>query len=202
MNLGDQTINEFLSSLSAKQPTPGGGAVAGLLAALSSSLGQMVLSYTEGKKKYEKFEEENNISIALFKTSAQHAISLGNKDALVYSALNELWKLDKDDPKRIAEWDRALADAIEVPLRVLELCDVVANTMQNLVGKTNTMLSSDLVIAGILAEAGARCALQNVEINVNLLEDEKKKKEYQTRANMHVSCCVRSCSFIESSCKI
>ena len=50
MELGSQSINEFLDALAAKQPTPGGGAVAGVLVALSTSLGNMVLGYSLGKE--------------------------------------------------------------------------------------------------------------------------------------------------------
>ena len=49
VNIGDQKINEFLDALASKEPTPGGGTVSGLLTALSTSLGNMVLAYTEGK---------------------------------------------------------------------------------------------------------------------------------------------------------
>ena len=57
MTITTQTVNELLTSLAAKQPTPGGGAVAGILAALSTSLAQMVLAYTEGKSRYKEHEK-------------------------------------------------------------------------------------------------------------------------------------------------
>ena len=44
------SIDAFLSATAAKQPTPGGGSVAALAGALSSAIGEMVLSYSIGKK--------------------------------------------------------------------------------------------------------------------------------------------------------
>ena len=46
MTLRTQTLNQLLDDLASKQPTPGGGAVAGVLAGLSTALGNMVLAYS------------------------------------------------------------------------------------------------------------------------------------------------------------
>ncbi|MBT5409966.1 MAG: cyclodeaminase/cyclohydrolase family protein, partial [Phycisphaerae bacterium] len=39
MQIGESSIDSFLDALASKEPTPGGGAVAGLLASIASSLG-------------------------------------------------------------------------------------------------------------------------------------------------------------------
>jgi formiminotetrahydrofolate cyclodeaminase len=200
MDLGSQSVNELLASLAAKQPTPGGGAVAGLLAGLSSSLGQMVLAYTEGKKKYAKYEAMLDESVSFFRTASQEAITLGNADADAYETLNVLWKLDKEDPKRIASWDDALANAIEVPFQTMQLCERVLTTINNLVGKTNAMLVSDLVIASILAEASARSARLNVEINLRQMEDGKERNTLQEKTTALLASCITICKSIEDAC--
>ena len=200
MDLGSQSVNELLASLAAKQPTPGGGAVAGLLAGLSSSLGQMVLAYTEGKKKYAKYEAMLDESVSFFRKASQEAITLGNADADAYETLNVLWKLDKEDPKRIASWDDALANAIEVPFQTMQLSERVLTTINNLVGKTNAMLASDLVIAAILAEASARSARLNVEINLRQMEDGKERNSLQEKTTALLASCITICKSIEDAC--
>lgn len=200
MDLGSQSVNELLASLAAKQPTPGGGAVAGLLAGLSSSLGQMVLAYTEGKKKYAKYEAMLDESVSFFRKASQEAITLGNADADAYETLNVLWKLDKEDPKRIASWDDALANAIEVPFQTMQLCERVLTTINNLVGKTNAMLVSDLVIAAILAEASARSARLTVEINLRQMEDGKERNTLQEKTTALLASCITICKSIEDAC--
>jgi len=200
MDLGSQSVNELLASLAAKQPTPGGGAVAGLLAGLSSSLGQMVLAYTEGKKKYAEYEAMLDESVSFFRKASQEAITLGNADADAYETLNVLWKLDKEDPKRIASWDDALANAIEVPFQTMQLSERVLTTINNLVGKTNAMLVSDLVIAAILAEASARSARLNVEINLRQMEDGKERNTLQEKTTALLASCITICKSIEDAC--
>jgi len=200
MDFGSQTLNELLASLSAKQPTPGGGAVAGLLAALSTSLGQMVLAYTEGKKKYIEHETLHNDCLSFLQKASDEALLLGNADAEAYKTLNALWKLDRDDPTRISLWDDALQQAIQVPLKTMELSERILITLQTLVGKTNAMLFSDLLIAAILAEAAARSARLNVEINVSQMEEGDARNTLQEKTTQLLSSCRAICNSIETGC--
>ena len=53
MAVEQQTIQEFLDTLSSKAPVPGGGGASALAGALGSALGQMVANLTIGKKRYQ-----------------------------------------------------------------------------------------------------------------------------------------------------
>lgn len=202
MDVATQTIQDFLSSVSAKQPIPGGGAVAGLLTAMSSSLGQMVLAYTEGKKKYEEHNSLHASTVGILIDSSEQALLLANRDAKAYATLNELWKLDRDDPKRIESWDAAVTEAILAPLEVIDVCTTVLRALVELTGKTNALLNSDLVIAAILAEAGARSALLNVEINLQQMKESEAKNSFEVQAKTLVGCCKTLCASIETACKV
>ena len=193
-------MNAFLASLAAKQPTPGGGAVGGLLAALSTSLGQMVLEYTNGKKKYSQHKQLHVDCITFLHVATEEALVLAEEDAAAYKALNALWKLDEDDPARVTAWDDALQNAISIPFKTMELSNRILVTLQTLVGKSNAMLKSDLVIAAILAEAAARSARLNVEINLQQLEEGEEKTSLQSRTNSLLSECLALCKTIEDGC--
>ena len=52
------TTAEFLDSLAAGQPTPGGGGAAALTGSQAAALVSMVINFTVGKKKYAEVEEE------------------------------------------------------------------------------------------------------------------------------------------------
>ena len=200
MDLGSHTINELVASLASKQPTPGGGAVAGLLAALSTSLGQMVLAYTQGKKKYAEHESLHTDCISFLQKASDDALLLANEDANAYEALNMLWKLEKNDPTRIERWEDALAKAIQVPLQTMELSERILTSLQTLQGKTNVMLSSDLIIAGILAESAARSARLNVEINLNQMVESDAKNALQSKTSDLLASCKFACKSIEDGC--
>ncbi len=200
MHIGTQSVNEFLTALAAKQPTPGGGAVSGLLAALSTSLGQMVLAYTDGKKKYAQHKQLHDDCISFLRAASEEAIALAGEDAKAYKAMHSLWKLEKDDPIRIASWDDTLQHAIAVPMKTMELSHRILVTIQSLIGKTNAMLVSDIVIAAILAEAAARSARLNVEINLLQVEDDQKRISLENRTTSLLSECQLLCKTIEDGC--
>lgn len=200
MQIGKQSINEFLAALAAKQPTPGGGAVAGLLAALSTSLGQMVLAYTDGKRKYAQHKQLHDDCFSFLRASSEEAIILAGEDAKAYESMNALWKLEKCDPIRLASWDDALQNAIAVPMKTMELSHRILVTIQTLIGKTNAMLVSDVVIAAILAEAAARSARLNVEINLQLLEDSEEQTTLMNKTTHLLSECTMLCKTIEDGC--
>ncbi|MBC8201001.1 MAG: cyclodeaminase/cyclohydrolase family protein [Planctomycetes bacterium] len=198
--IGTQSVNEFLADLSAKQPTPGGGAVAGLLAALSTSLGQMVLAYTDGKKKYTQHKQLHDDCVSFLRAASEEAIVLANEDAEAYEKMNALWKLEIDDPIRTESWDTALQNAIAVPMKTMELSHRILVTIQTLIGKTNALLVSDIVIAAILAEAAARSARLNVEINLKQLENTQERSSLENKTTTLLSECLALCKTIEDGC--
>ena len=57
-------VTEFISATAAKQPTPGGGSVAGVVGSLAVALGEMALNFTIGKK---KFAEHAELHVAISK---------------------------------------------------------------------------------------------------------------------------------------
>jgi len=202
MDLGKQSINGFLDDISSNKPTPGGGAIAGVLSALSTALGNMVISFSEGKKSLAEFESLHTDCKQLLLTAKAESSHLGEADADAYEKVNALWKLPKDDSVRIAQWDTALHDAIQVPLRTMELSKHILMALQSLTGKTNKMLESDLAIAAILAEASARSAFWNIGINTDQLTDEDEKNSFDEEASALLSACKQLTHSIESVCRV
>lgn len=67
MSICDLSCNEFIDALASSQPYPGGGGAAALAGAIGVALGDMVGSFTVGKKKYLEVEE---LMVGLKKQSA------------------------------------------------------------------------------------------------------------------------------------
>jgi len=57
MDLRSLTVADFLKNVSAKAPTPGGGAVVGVCAATSAALACMVTRYSQGRRSAAEHEE-------------------------------------------------------------------------------------------------------------------------------------------------
>ncbi len=176
MTFADLRLADFLSAVAAKQPTPGGGAVASVVAALAAALGRMVVNYSVGKKSLTAHDPLHQEALRSLQELGTRAMRLAEEDAAAYGRLNTLWKLDKNDPRRITEFGSAVEQAIAAPHAVLHACMETLRLLQRLCGATSSSLGSDLAMAAILAEAGARSAAWNVRINLPLLEDESVRQ--------------------------
>lgn len=202
MTIADQTVHSLLHSLAAKEPTPGGGAVAGILAALSTSLGNMVIVYSKGNESLQAHNVLHDDCNRFLQSAMDEALILGDADADAYEKVSALWKLPKDDPARVANWDEALTEAIEIPIKTMQLSCRILITLEQLVGTSNNMLKSDLGIAAILSEAAARAAAWNVDINAMQIEDADKRKSLQDEASSILAECIEKTAIIENSCRV
>ncbi len=201
MNFGNQTVDGFLDSLAAKEPVPGGGALAGVLAALSTALGNMVIGYTQGNKKYADHASLHNDCNNFLQSARIEAMELATADADAYLALNALWKLDADDPVRLKSWGGAIEDAAGVPIRTMELCKRILTTIETMVGKTNKMLVSDLATAAILARAAMESAAWTARINLPHIDNSKRQDELEANINSLREICTNSANAIDDACR-
>jgi len=165
------TVRELLASVGAKTPTPGGGAVASITTALGAALGLMVVNYSVGRRSLAEFDDLHQDALRTLQDLASAAIDGAGKDAEAYGRLNALWKLPEEDDRRRREFPDAVRAAIDAPQQVMSTALGVLHVLERLCGRSNRMLGSDVAVAAILAEAGARSAAWNVRINLPLLED-------------------------------
>lgn len=164
--IATQTVGDFFDAVSAKQPAPGGGAVAAAAGALAAALGRMVAAYSSGAKGLER-EGKAIESISAELAAAQtRLLELADEDAEAYGTLNALMKLDADDPAR-ASIGEAAAAAASVPLEVMNLSAGVLASVERLSERCNRWMKSDLAIVTILADAAARAASWMVDANLD-----------------------------------
>tara|TARA_B000000441_G_C21680778_1_gene313295 strand:+ start:408 stop:1016 length:609 start_codon:yes stop_codon:yes gene_type:complete len=171
MALHDLSVDELLTALGDKTPTPGGGAVAPLVAGLATALGRMVLAYSVDKPSLSEHRDGNEDAMRRLHDLQQQAMQCAEDDAIAYAALNALMKLSKDDPQRAAEWTQAVEGAMDPPRRTLQLCGTLIDTIDGLAATTNRWLASDLAVAAVLLVAAARAAAWNVRANLTQLDD-------------------------------
>jgi methenyltetrahydrofolate cyclohydrolase len=200
VELADQPFRQLLEKIGAKTPTPGGGAVASMTVALAAALAQMVLNYSLGKKSLAAHETANAAATEKMIEARERALHLAEADAIAYARLNELWKLDQNDPRRVAEFPKALDAAIAAPQAVLALALDLLGLFQQMTSTTNTMLRSDLAIAALLAEAAARSAAWNVRINLPQVGDAARKSKIEAQLDRHLQSARSLCEAIELAC--
>ncbi|MGC9453351.1 MAG: cyclodeaminase/cyclohydrolase family protein [Phycisphaerae bacterium] len=162
------TVREFLDAAAAKTPTPGGGSVAAVVAALAAALGEMALNFTSGKKKYAEHQElYDRIGPRL--TRARHMFkALAGDDAAAYEFFRETTAM-ADSPEKTERMSLALAAAIDVPRELTKVAIAVLEDLKELSGKCNRYLLSDLLAAAALSAVAVRLSDYNVRINARQL---------------------------------
>jgi glutamate formiminotransferase/formiminotetrahydrofolate cyclodeaminase len=169
------SLEDFVASVAAATPTPGGGSVAAHTGALAAALAQMVAALTVGRKKYADAENEMREIARRGAELSQRLNELVALDAQSYAAVSSAYKLPKDTPeqqeKRATAITEALVGASEVPLETARAAAEVASLAEVAASKGNTNAVSDAGVAALLAEAACRGAAYNVRINVASLSD-------------------------------
>lgn len=178
----EQPIHQFLSDLAAKQPTPGGGAVAGVCGALSAALAQMVVSYSLGKKNLAQHQPLLENAAHRLERARSIFLELADEDAAAYALVNELSRLPEGDPRRARDLPGATQAAVGVPMSAAAAAVDTLRLMRTLCGTSNAHLRSDLAIAAVLAEATARAARWNVLINLSTPTPETAAQRAQVDA--------------------
>jgi formiminotetrahydrofolate cyclodeaminase len=194
------TIGELLGSVAARSPVPGGGATAGLTAALAAALGQMVVEYSAGKAPSPEAEDLHEEALGALPRLRASALELADADAEAFARLSALWKLSPDHARRRAEWTDAVAAAIDAPQRVMETARETLHLLRRLLGNTKDNLRSDLAIAALLAEAAGRAAAWNVRINLPLLEDPAETEQIDGETTSVLEEARSICEAIEQAC--
>ncbi|MDP7071034.1 MAG: cyclodeaminase/cyclohydrolase family protein [Phycisphaerales bacterium] len=194
------SVESLLHQLADRCPVPGGGAAAGMTAAIGLATARMVLAYSIGRKDLADFEASNAEAAAELEAWRDEAVELAASDAAAFQVLSALWKLPEDDPHRIAEWHGAVLAAIAPPLATCRMCRSACELLATLPDRTNPMLASDLAVAAILLHAACAAAAWNVRINLPSLDDENERARLAGEAADDVECCRNLAAEIEAAC--
>ncbi len=202
--IGGRTVTALLEAVAARQPTPGGGAVAAVTVSLASALGEMVLRYRPrgaggaGAADHETLDREALETMGRLRASA---LALADADARAFEKLSALWKLDTDDPRRRAEWPNVVAGAIDAPQRILATGLEVLDLLERVRNCVGTNLRSDLAIAALLARSGAEAAAWNVRVNLPYLGHEGQATLIEQETARSVARAAALSDAIEQTCR-
>ncbi len=167
----DEPLRCFLDDAAAATPTPGGGSVSSLVAALGTTMAQMSAAFTLKSKKY----AEHHAAVAPIADRLARAgrmfRELVSEDIAAYGLYSEATKLPKEDPNRGEQAGVALTAAIAVPQEIIATVVAVLEEVERLLPLCNPYLLSDLGVAAIVCEAAARAASLNIWVNLRSLGD-------------------------------
>ncbi len=170
-----QLARPFLDVVAAPSPTPGGGSVSAFAGASAAALGQMVAALSRKKKSQAAFVDRLSTELDVLRKSGDALTAAIDRDALAYDEVLKAYKLPQTSPDEIKlrkqEVERATRGATEVPLEVAERTVALFEQLGQLHAIAAASMRSDLQVAQLMADAGARGALANVEINLDGIND-------------------------------
>ena len=165
----------FLDAVAAPTATPGGGSVSAYAAALAAVLGQMVAGLSRKKKAQAAFVEELSAALDELRRTADELTEAIDRDAASYDAVMAAYQLPKGDAAETARRQEAIQtatrEASDVPLQVAERAVALFERLGQLEPIAAASMRSDLEVARLMAAAGARGALANVETNLGGITD-------------------------------
>jgi formiminotetrahydrofolate cyclodeaminase len=165
----------FLDAVASPTATPGGGSVSAYAGALAAALGQMVAGLSRKKKSQAGFVDQLSAALDDLRKIADELAEAIDRDAASYDAVMAAYKLPQGDAQESRQREEAVQKATkgasEVPLQVAERAVALFERLGQLDAIVAASMRSDLQVARLMAEAGARGALANVEINLDGLRD-------------------------------
>jgi formiminotetrahydrofolate cyclodeaminase len=161
MSYLDSSLREFLHSIAAREPAPGGGSVAAVTVAMAAGLVVMAARLSPDLPGCESMADDAE-------RLRQRAAELADADAEAYGAvLSTLSATRSSEPaERRDRLRTAFEAAALVPLEVAELGADTARLAALLVEGGNPNLRGDAATGAYLAEAAVRSATALVAINV------------------------------------
>ena len=178
-------VEEFVNTVAAPTPTPGGGSVAALAGAMAAGLGEMACGVSLKRKSLSVHHtalESARIRLAEIR---ERMMGIIDRDSQSYEAVMRAFKL----PKSTEEEQAARGLAIEasskqaslVPLETAELAAALAHELANLAGITIAQAASDLAVASNLAETARRGGIENVRANLPGVKDQAWLRDIEER---------------------
>jgi formiminotetrahydrofolate cyclodeaminase len=157
--ISSETINEYLTRLASREPTPGGGAAAALHAAQAAALVAMVARYTTGAK-YEQHAELVNRIISAADALVADALRLSDADQQAFQGVIDAYRLPSGTDELKAARTASIQEALILAAQVPALFEVA-----------NANVISDIAAAADAARAAATTARVNIDINVVAVKD-------------------------------
>jgi formiminotetrahydrofolate cyclodeaminase len=162
------TADEFLDSIAAAEPGPGGGAVAALTLAHAAALVKMAAQRSRDSWK------EAPGAAAQAQALRRRAAQLVDPAAEVWVDALEALKVPADD------LEAKLRRSIEIPLEIGALAADVAALASLVARRGDGTYRSDVACAAVLAEAAARAAEKLVNVNLSLSRVDERRDRAQS----------------------
>jgi formiminotetrahydrofolate cyclodeaminase len=185
LTVSDLSLQAYARKLSTSDPTPGGGSASAAAGAMAAALVRMVAQLTAASPKYAAVAKAATEIGNQAQTLMESLLRSVDEDVTAFDLVTAAYKLPKStEPEkstRAAAIQKALTEATEPPMRVVEAALGVCRLAAQLVDFGNPNAVSDVGCAALFANAAAQGAAFNVGINTKTLKDRARADGYDER---------------------
>ncbi|MEN8098561.1 MAG: glutamate formimidoyltransferase [Chloroflexota bacterium] len=168
--------SELLEAVAAGTPTPGGGSVAAVAAALASALGSMVSQLTLNRKRYVEVHADAARLLDELAQLQNQLLDAAKEDSAAYEQVVKAMRYSRLEDADSAKAEEMIEDATryagEVPLRTAESAIQVMDILLELAKIGNTYALTDVGVGAQMARAAVESAALNVLVNGSSLKDQ------------------------------
>nr|WP_319510112.1 glutamate formimidoyltransferase [uncultured Draconibacterium sp.] len=167
--LVDMTLTQFKDETASESPAPGGGSISAYVGALGGALGAMVANLSAHKRGWDERWEEFSDWAEKGKYYHSALLNCVDEDTDAFNKIMAAFGLPKSSEQEKAERKQAIHDAtknaIEVPLKVMQLAHDSLEVMQAMAEVGNPNSVSDAGVGALCARTAVEGAYLNVKIN-------------------------------------
>lgn len=175
-------LREFANETASESPAPGGGSISAYLGSLGVSLATMVANLSSHKKGWDERWEEFSKWAETGQQLKDALLKMVDEDTHAFNRIMASFSLpkgsDEEKKRRTDAIQSATKNAIEVPLKVMQLScdsfDIIEAMAKN--GNPNSV--SDAGVGALCARSAVFGAFLNVKINAGGLKDEAARNNY------------------------
>lgn len=173
----DTTLTSFTNETASESPAPGGGSISAYVGSMGAALGTMVANLSAHKRGWDhRWEEFSNWAE---KGKYYHTALLNcvDEDTDAFNKIMRAFALPKGSEQEMAERKYAIQEAtknaIEVPLKVMQLAFDSMEVMQAMAEFGNPNSVSDAGVGALCARTAVEGACLNVKINAAACTDKE-----------------------------
>ena len=183
--LVDLSVRRFVEETASESVAPGGGSVAANLGALGAALGTMVANLSAHKRGWDGRWEVFSDWADRGKACHDELLLLIDRDTDAFNDIMAAFGLPKASDGEKTASDEAIQaatrQAIEIPLRVMEVSLASMEVIEAMARIGNPASASDAGVGALCARSAVMGAYLNVRINVSSLTDESSAASYLER---------------------
>lgn len=176
------SITEFVNKLSSKEPTPGGGAAAGVAAGLGVAAIMMAIEFSNTDKLDEDVQTLLTDTLKQFDESKVKFLDIINRDADEFMPLSRAYGMpratDEEKEARSQAIQEGLVTASQAPLDLIKGAVEVVEQTEKVLPHIKKGIVSDVGVGLQMLRSAMTSSSLNVYINAGSLKDEALVEEY------------------------